>query len=125
MALEDDDPVEVYRQEIAAVLPLTEEEWDCLLQEARQSGERGEFAKKRLIESHLHLVLPVAERYASGPLSMLELIQEGNCGLMRALDKFPEARLDNFVAYATSYIEGFISDAIARSKITPGGIGWR
>ena len=125
MALEDDDPVEVYRREIATVSPLTKDEEACLFQEARQSGERGEVAKKRLIESHLHLVLPVAERHASGPLSMLELIQEGNLGLMRALDRYPEARLDNFVAYATSYIEGFISDAIARSKITLGGIGSR
>jgi len=47
---------------------------------------------------------------------MLELIQEGNLGLMRALEKFPETHLEDFSAYATSYIEGFISDAIARSK---------
>src|SRR5881409_1034220 len=90
MALDDDDPVEVYRREVATVSPLTKEEEAHLFKEARQSGERGEVAKRRLIESHLHLVLPVAERHASGRLSMLELIQEGNLGLMRALEKFPE-----------------------------------
>ena len=47
---------------------------------------------------------------------MLELIQEGNLGLMRALEKFPETHLEDFSAYATSCIEGFISDAIAKSK---------
>jgi len=116
MALDDDDPVEVYRREIATVSPLTKEEEAHLFKEARQSGEPGEVAKRRLIESHLHLVLPVAERRVSGRFSMLELIQEGNLGLMRALEKFPETHLEDFSAYATSYIEGFISDAIARSK---------
>jgi len=116
MALDDDDPVEVYRREIATVSPLTKEEEAHLFKEARQSGEPGEVAKRRLIESHLHLVLPVAERRASGRFSMLELIQEGNLGLMRALEKFPETHLEDFSAYATSCIEGFISDAIAKSK---------
>jgi DNA-directed RNA polymerase sigma subunit (sigma70/sigma32) len=88
MALEDDDPVEVYRREIATVSPLTKDEEAHLFQEARQLGERGEVAKRRLIESHLHLVLPVAERHTSGRLSMLELIQEGNLGLTRALESF-------------------------------------
>lgn len=114
--LEDDDPVEVYRREVANVLPLTKEEATHLFQEARQMGDPGEPAKRRLIESHLHLVLPVAERYASSGLSMLDLIQEGNLGLLRALEKFPGTHLDDFSAYATSYVEGFISDAIARSK---------
>jgi len=55
MALDDDDPVEVYRRELANVLPLTKEEAAHLFQEARQSGDQGEPAKRRLIESHLHL----------------------------------------------------------------------
>jgi RNA polymerase primary sigma factor len=116
MALDNDDPVEVYRREIATISPLTKREEVHLFQESRQSGEQGEVAKRRLIESHLHLVLPVAERHASSHLSMLELIQEGNLGLMRALDSFPETHFEKFSAYATAYIEGFISDAVARSK---------
>jgi RNA polymerase primary sigma factor len=116
MAL-DDDPVEVYRREIASVSPLTKEEEAHLFQEARQSGERAEDAKRRLIENYLYLVLPIAEqRHSSSGLSTLELIQEGNLGLFRALEKFPGTHVNNFSAFATPHIEGFISDAIARSK---------
>lgn len=116
MALGDDDPVEVYRREVANVLPLTKGEAGQLFQEARQSGDPGEAARRRLIESHLHLVLPVAERYASSGLSMLDLIQEGNLALIRALEKYSGADLDGFSAYAGSCIESFISEATARSK---------
>ncbi|PYV95148.1 MAG: hypothetical protein DMG89_22835 [Acidobacteria bacterium] len=116
MALDDDDPVEVYRREVANVLPLTKKEAAHLFQEARQSGDPGEPAKRRLIENHLHLVLPVAERYAPSGLSMLDLIQEGNLGLMRALERYSGADLDDFSAYAASCIESFISEATARSK---------
>src|SRR5437016_5936925 len=116
MALDDDDPVEVYRREVANVLPLTKKEAAHLFQEARQSGDPGEPAKRRLIENHLHLVLPVAERYAPSGLSMLDLIQEGNLGLMRALENFPKSRRDNFSAYASSCIEDAISGAVARSQ---------
>lgn len=116
MALDDDDPVEVYRREIVTVSPLTKKEEARLVKQSKQSGEWGEVAKRRLIESHLHLVLPVAERHKSGCLSMLELIQEGNLGLMRALEKLPETHVEDFSAFAIPYIEGFISQAIARSK---------
>jgi DNA-directed RNA polymerase sigma subunit (sigma70/sigma32) len=115
MAL-NDDPLEVYRREIATVSPLTKEEQAHLFKEARRSGEPGEIAKKRLLESHLHLVLPVAEGQAPSHLSTLELIQEGNLGLMRALENFPETHLDDFSAYATSYIQRFIADALGKSK---------
>jgi len=110
------DPVEFYRQEVADVLPLTKEEAAHLFQEARQSGDLGEPAKRCLIESHLHLVLPVAERYASSGLSMLDLIQEGNLGLIRALETYTGADLDEFSTYASSCIESFICEAAARSK---------
>jgi len=116
MALDDNDPVEVYRREIANVLPLTKEDAVLLFQEARQSGDPGEAAKRRLIENHLQLVLPVAERYASSGLSMLDLIQEGNLGLMRALERYSGIDLDEFSAYAASCVESFISEATAKSK---------
>ena len=112
----DDDPVEVYRREIASVSPLTKEEEAHLLQEVKQSGERGEDANRRLVENYLYLVLPIAERHSSSGLSTLELIQEGNLGLFRAVEKFSGTRVNNFSSFAAPYIEGFISDAIARSK---------
>lgn len=116
MAADDDDPVEVYRREVANVLPLTKEVAAHLFQEARQSGDPGELAKRRLIENHLGLVLPIAQRYASSGLSMLDLIQEGNLGLMRALERYSGSDLDDFSAYATSCIDRFISEATLRSK---------
>jgi DNA-directed RNA polymerase sigma subunit (sigma70/sigma32) len=64
-----------------------------LFQEARQSGDPGEAARRRLIESHLRLILPVAMRYAASGLSMLDLIQEGNLSLMRALERHSGADL--------------------------------
>ena len=112
----DDDPAEVYRREIASISPLTREQEAHLFHEARQSGEQGEVAKRRLIENYLHLVLAIAERYSSKGLSTLELIQEGNVGLFRALDNFPGTGVSDFSTFATPYIEGFISDAISRSK---------
>lgn len=116
MDLDADDPVTVYLRELAKVPPLTKEEEAYLFHESAQTGEQAEIAKRRLLESRLPLVLPIAERYACGDLSMLDLIQEGNLGLMRALENFPESGLDDFSAYASSCIEDAISDAIARSQ---------
>src|SRR5260370_580596 len=99
MTLDDDDPVEVYRREVANVLPLTEEEAAHLFQEARQSGDPGDPARRRLMESHLHLVLPVAERYASGGFSMLALIQEVNLGLMRPVESYSGNDLADFPVF--------------------------
>lgn len=116
MGLDDNDPVKMYVRELSKVQPLTKEEETHLFQEVGKSGELGEVAKRRLLESKLQLVLPIAERHTSSGLSMLDLIQEGNLGLMRALDKFSETPLGEFSTYAADYIEGAISEAVARSK---------
>lgn len=112
----DDDPVKVYLRELGTAPLLTKEEEAQLFHESAQTGEQAEMAKRRLLESRLPLVLPIAERYASRGLSMLDLIQEGNLGLMRALENFPKSRLDDFSAYASSCIEDAISGAVARSQ---------
>lgn len=112
----DDDPVKVYAQEIANVTPLTQEEEDHLFLEVNQPGEQGENAQRRLIESKLYLVLQVAERHAPSGLSMVDLIQEGNLGLFRAIREFPESHLNDFSPYAVSCIEEAISTAIAKAK---------
>ena len=116
MDLDNDDPVTVYLRELAAVPPLSKEEEAHLFHECAQTGEQAEIAKRRLLESRLPLVLPIAERYSSSGLSMLDLIQEGNLGLMRALENFPESGLDDFSAYASSCIEDAISGAVVRSQ---------
>lgn len=110
------DPVEMYKREVANVEPLTREEQAHLFHEASKPGEQGEGAKRRLLESTLHLVLGIAEQHASSGLSMLDLIQEGNLGLMRALDNFRGNSLGDFSVFATTYTESFITQAIAGSK---------
>ncbi len=116
MGLDDDDPLKIYVRELATVQPLTKEEEDHLFQEVGKRGKGEEDATRRLLESKLILVLPIAERYLSSGLSMLDLIQEGNLGLMRAVHDFPDTRLDDFSAYAAACIENAISDAIAKSR---------
>jgi len=116
MDLDDNDPVKMYVREVASVQPLTKEEETHLFQELRKSGELREVAERRLLESKLHLVLPIAERHASSGLSMLDLIQEGNLGLIRAVQHFPETPFDDFSTYAIDCIEEAISEALGRSK---------
>ena len=118
MDADENDSVKMYMQELASVLPLTREEEAQMFQEMEASGERGELAERRLIEGNLHLVLPIAERHKSGDLSMLDLIQEGNLGLMRAIKEFPKIHRDDFSGYATSCIEDAIRSAIANRNLT-------
>jgi RNA polymerase primary sigma factor len=116
MALAKNDPVSMYRRELATIQPLTNEEEDRLFREAEKTGERGEHAKRRLIESKLPMVLSIADQHATGGTSLLDLIEEGNLALMRAIDAFPQSGRSDFSVYATGYIEDAISSAVARSK---------
>ena len=115
---DDDDAVKVYVQELGTVQPLTKQEEARLFQEMQQLGERKELAERRLIESHLHQVLPIAERYKSSGLSMLDLIQEGNLGLMRAIKEFPTRHVDDFSGFATKCIEDAISSAVTNRHLS-------
>ncbi|HEY4950445.1 MAG TPA: sigma factor [Candidatus Acidoferrales bacterium] len=112
--MDDDAPVRVYLREVLAIAPLKEGEEADLLQHVRSQDEQAELATKRLIEVNLYLVVTIAERHSSQGLKMLDLIQEGNLGLMRAIDSFSE---DNktFVSYAAC-IEHAIAKAIADSR---------
>src|ERR1035441_9250496 len=76
MDFNQNDALEMYRREVAKVQPLTDEEQAHLFQGAGKPGEQGELAKRRLLESTLHLVLPIAERHVSSGLSMLDLRSE-------------------------------------------------
>ena len=116
MDLDNDDPVTVYLRELGTIPPLTKEEEAHLFREAVQTGVQAENAKRRLLESRLPLVVPIVERYASSDLSRLDLIQEGNLGLMRALENFPKSGLDDFSTYACSCIEDAISSAVLKSQ---------
>jgi RNA polymerase primary sigma factor len=114
-SLEDNDPVRVYRRELSKVPPLEDGEEADLLQQIRNQDDPAELATKRLIETNLYLVVPIAQRHSSQGLSTLELIQEGNLGLMHAIKSFA-GNDRTFVSYAVSCIEDAITKAISELR---------
>ena len=105
-----DDPVKAYLKEIGQVPLLSAEEEQTLARAAR-AGEAD--ARRRLSEANLRLVVSVAKRYAGRGLPFLDLIQEGNLGLMKAAEKFEPDRGFKFSTYATWWIRQSITRAIA------------
>ena len=105
-----DDPVKTYLKEIGRV-PLLSAEEEAALARAAQAGD--EDARRRLSEANLRLVVSVAKRYAGRGLPFLDLIQEGNLGLMKAAEKFEPDRGFKFSTYATWWIRQAITRAIA------------
>ena len=104
------DPVRMYLKEIGRISLLTpEEEMDLSIRVA--SGD--EEAKNRLAESNLRLVVSIAKRYVGRGLLFLDLIQEGNIGLMKAVDKFDYDKGYKFSTYATWWIRQAITRALA------------
>ena len=105
-----DDPVKTYLKEIGRV-PLLTAQQEADLARAAQAGD--EDARRRLSEANLRLVVSVAKRYAGRGLPFLDLIQEGNLGLMKAAEKFEPDRGFKFSTYATWWIRQSITRAIA------------
>ena len=105
-----DDPVKTYLKEIGQV-PLLTAEQETELARAAQAGD--EDARRHLSEANLRLVVSVAKRYAGRGLPFLDLIQEGNLGLMKAAEKFEPERGFKFSTYATWWIRQAITRAIA------------
>src|SRR5690242_13426890 len=105
-----DDSVKQYLKEIG-MYPLLSAEQECRLAERIAEGDQQ--ARQRLIEANLRLVVSIAKRYANQGLPLLDLIQEGNIGLMRATQKFDYKRGFRFSTYATWWIRQAISRAIA------------
>ena len=105
-----DDPVKVYLKEIGKVPLLTpEEEIDLAMRIADNDPE----AKKRLEEANLRLVVSIAKRYGGRGMQFLDLIQEGNLGLIKAVEKFDYTKGFKFSTYATWWIRQAITRAIA------------
>ena len=104
------DPVRMYLKEIGKIslLSFAEE-----LELSKQVGEGSEHAKNLLAEANLRLVVSIAKRYVGRNLSFLDLIQEGNIGLMKAVDKFDPSKGFKFSTYATWWIRQAITRAIA------------
>ena len=104
------DPVRMYLKEIGVVPLLTNEEE----QELAILVEQGDLeAKQRLAEANLRLVVSIAKRYVGRGMQFLDLIQEGNMGLMKAVDKFDYTKGFKFSTYATWWIRQAITRAIA------------
>jgi len=104
------DPVRMYLREIGKIPLLTPEEE---IELAKRVEEGDEEAKKKLIEANLRLVVSIAKKYIGRGLSFLDLIQEGNLGLIRAVEKFDYRKGFKFSTYATWWIRQAITRAIA------------
>ena len=105
-----DDPVKLYLKEIGRV-PLLDSDREAEL--ARLTSQGDEKAKKELVEANLRLVVSIAKRYVGKGLFFLDLIQEGNLGLMKAVSKFDYTKGYKFSTYATWWIRQAITRAIA------------
>ena len=105
-----DDPVKVYLKEIGRVPLLTPEE-EVELAERMAKGDPA--ARKRLSEANLRLVVSIAKRYVGRGMQFLDLIQEGNLGLIKAVEKFDHTKGFKFSTYATWWIRQAITRAIA------------
>ena len=105
-----DDPVRMYLKEIGQVKLLTAAEE---IELAKRVSEGDKKAKDRLTEANLRLVVSIAKKYAGRGLHILDLIQEGNTGLIRAVDKFDYTKGNKFSTYATWWIRQAITRAIA------------
>ena len=105
-----DDPVRMYLKEIGKV-PLLSADEEILLAQKMEAGD--EEAKKKLCEANLRLVVSIAKRYVGRGMLFLDLIQEGNLGLIKAVDKFDYRKGYKFSTYATWWIRQAITRSIA------------
>ena len=105
-----DDPVKVYLKEIGRVPLLSAEEE---IELATRMGQGDNYARKRLSEANLRLVVSIAKRYVGRGMQFLDLIQEGNLGLIKAVEKFDYTKGFKFSTYATWWIRQAITRAIA------------
>ena len=105
-----DDPVRMYLKEIGKVPLLTPDEE---LELAKRMADGDEKAKQRMAEANLRLVVSIAKRYVGRGMLFLDLIQEGNLGLIKAVEKFDYTKGYKFSTYATWWIRQAITRAIA------------
>jgi len=108
-----DDPVRMYLREIGRIKLLNSEQEVELAKKILSGGKVGEIAKKKLVQANLRLVVSIAKKYVGRGMLFLDLIQEGNLGLIRAAEKFDYERGYKFSTYATWWIRQAITRAIA------------
>ena len=108
-----DDPVRMYLKEIGKVPLLSADEEIEIAKKMLEGGPDAEAAKKKLAEANLRLVVSIAKRYVGRGMLFLDLIQEGNLGLIKAVEKFDYTKGFKFSTYATWWIRQAITRAIA------------
>jgi len=108
---EVDNPVQVYLHEVAKVLPLTPAAEKQLIARIREGGEDAETAKKDLVLANLPEVVSIAKEYSQESGRLLDLIQAGNLGLLRAANELDHSSDARFSAHAASYIRQAIAEA--------------
>jgi RNA polymerase primary sigma factor len=108
-----EDPVRMYLKEIGKVPLLTADEEIELSKQMEKGGEAGKKAQQRLAEANLRLVVSIAKRYVGRGMLFLDLIQEGNLGLIKAVEKYDYRKGFKFSTYATWWIRQAITRAIA------------
>jgi RNA polymerase primary sigma factor len=111
--LSSDDPVRTYLRDIGRISLLSADQEIELARKIEMGGAEGAIAKKRLVNSNLRLVVSIAKKYVGRGMLFLDLIQEGNLGLIRAAEKFDYERGYKFSTYATWWIRQAITRAIA------------
>jgi len=109
-----DDPVRIYLKEIGTVALLSaDEELDLAKMKSEGTEEEQAYAKKRLIEANLRLVVSIAKRYTGRGMSFLDLVQEGNLGLIKGVEKFDYTKGYKLSTYATWWIRQSVTRALA------------
>ncbi|MEG1189482.1 MAG: sigma-70 family RNA polymerase sigma factor, partial [Cetobacterium sp.] len=108
--MEVDEPIKMYLREIGQI-PLLKHEQE--LEYAKKALEGDDFSQQQLIEANLRLVVSIAKKHTNRGLKLLDLIQEGNIGLMKAVEKFEYSKGYKFSTYATWWIRQAITRAIA------------
>lgn len=111
--LSSDDPVRMYLREIGRIPLLTADQEIELARKIEMGGAEGAIAKRKLVQANLRLVVSIAKKYVGRGMLFLDLIQEGNMGLIRAAEKFDYERGYKFSTYATWWIRQAITRAIA------------
>jgi RNA polymerase primary sigma factor len=111
--LSSDDPVRMYLREIGRIPLLTAQQEIELARRIEAGGAEGAIAKRKLTQANLRLVVSIAKKYVGRGMLFLDLIQEGNLGLIRAAEKFDHSRGYKFSTYATWWIRQAITRAIA------------
>lgn len=115
MARDNLDPVSLYFEAIKHIPPISKEEFEPLWIKV---GKNDKAAKKRATEGNLRLVIPIAKKYYRPTIDFLDLIEEGNLGLMHAVEKFDYTRGFRFSTYAAYWIEQSVRRAIDEQSKT-------